>query len=65
MLLSTTDEGYDIWTDEIWVNYTTAVKGAKGDQVTVYGVVKGQKSYDTQISGSNTVPEIQARYMVE
>ncbi len=65
MLLSVTDEGYDFWSDEVWVNYFTKVAGAEGDQLTVYGVVKGQKSFETQIGGERYVPEIRARYIEE
>jgi hypothetical protein len=64
MLLSVTDMGYDIWSDEIWVNYTGHVRGADGDKLTVYGTVVGSKTYKTQI-GERYVPEIDAKYIVE
>lgn len=65
MLLSVTNEGYDFWSDEVWVNYFQKVAGAEGDQLTVYGVVKGSKSFETQIGGERYVPEIRARYIEE
>lgn len=65
ILLYVTDLGYDIWSDQIWVNYTGHVRGAQGDQLTVYGVVVGTRSYETQAGGETYVPEIDARYFVE
>ena len=65
MLLSVTDQGYGLWTDEIWVNYNQHVASAKDDTITVYGTVLGTKTYDTQIGGSRYVPEIDAKYIVE
>lgn len=65
MLLYVTDLGYDIWSDQVWVNYTGHVRGGDGDKLTVYGVVVGTKSYDTQIGGTTYVPEIDARFIVE
>jgi hypothetical protein len=51
MLLSVTNLGYDVWTDNVWVNYEGSIRGAEGDKVTIYGVVAGTKEYDTQIGG--------------
>jgi hypothetical protein len=65
MLLSVTDLGYGVWTDEIWVNYNGHIAGADGDSITVYGIVNGSKSYKTQIGGERYVPEISAKYIVE
>jgi hypothetical protein len=65
MLLSVTDLGYGFWTDEVWVNYDGHVAGAEGDMITIYGVVTGSKSYETQIGGERYVPEIDARYLAE
>jgi multidrug efflux pump subunit AcrA (membrane-fusion protein) len=65
MLLSVTDLGYDMWTDEIWVDYAGHVRGAEGDKLTVYGIVLGSKSYETKIGGENYVPQIEAVYIVE
>jgi hypothetical protein len=65
MLLAVTNEGYDIWDDNVWVDYSGSIKSAEDDVITVYGVVKGTKSYDTQIGGSTYVPQIRARYVEE
>jgi hypothetical protein len=65
MLLSVTDEGYGFWTDEIWVNYKGSVESAEEDVLTVYGTVKGSKSYETQIGGERYVPEIDAGVIEE
>lgn len=65
MLLYVTDMGYDIWSDQIWVNYTGHVRGAEGDKLTVYGTVVGSKTYKTQMGGETYVPEIDAKYIVE
>lgn len=65
MLLYTEHLGYDVWTDHIWVNYEGRVKGVEGDELTVYGIVRGFRSYETQIGGETFVPEIDAVYIVE
>ncbi len=65
MLLYVTNLGYDIWSDQIWVNYIGHVRGAQGDNLTVYGTVVGSTSYETQIGGETYVPEIDAKYIVE
>ncbi len=65
MLLYVTNLGYDIWSEQIWVNYRGHVRGAQGDQLTVYGIVTGSQSYETQIGGETFVPEVEARYIVE
>lgn len=65
MLLSVTNLGYDIWDDQIWVNYVGSIRGGEGDQLTVYGTVVGSKSYETQIGGETFVPEVDAKYVVE
>lgn len=65
MLLSVTDLGYDVWTDNVWVNYDGKIRSAEGDKVTIYGIVVGTKEYETQIGGQTYVPEIDARYIAE
>lgn len=65
MLLSVTDLGYDVWTDNVWVNYEGNIRSAEGDKLTIYGVVVGTKEYETQIGGQTYVPEIDARYIAE
>jgi hypothetical protein len=63
MLLSVTDLGYDIWTDNVWVNFNRSTKFVEDDIVTVWGPIDGSKSYDTQIGGTTFVPEMTAKYM--
>jgi hypothetical protein len=65
MLLSVTDEGFGLWDDNIWVDYNDSIKSAENDVVTVYGVVRGSKSYQTQIGGETYVPRVAARYIDE
>lgn len=65
MLLSVTDEGYGIWDDNVWVDYDHSIKSAEDDVITVYGVVRGSKSYETQIGGETYVPRITAKYIDE
>lgn len=65
MLLYVTDLGYDVWTDQVWVDYVGHVKGVEGSKLTVYGLVTGTKSYETQIGGETYVPEVLAVYIDE
>lgn len=65
MLLSVTDLGYDLWDDNIWVNYEGNIKGADGDMITVYGTMTGAESYETQIGGETYVPRMRAAYWDE
>lgn len=65
MLLSVTNEGYDIWDDNVWVNYSGSIKSAEDDVITVYGKIDGSKSYETQIGGETYVPEMTAKYIDE
>lgn len=65
MLLFVTNLGYDVWSNQIWVNYTGSVRGAQGDKLTVYGTVLGSRTYKTQIGGETYVPEVDAVYIVE
>jgi hypothetical protein len=39
MLVSQAEEGYGIWTDEIWISYYSHIPYAQDDVVTVYGTV--------------------------
>ncbi len=65
ILLSVTDEGYGFWTDNVWVDYEGTINGAEDDIITVYGVIEGTKSYETQIGGETYVPQMTAKYVVE
>ena len=63
MLVSVTNDGYGLWTDHVWVNYTGHVSQNEGDHVTFWGKVQGSKSYDTQTGGTTYVPEVTAKYV--
>ena len=65
MLLSVTNEGYGFWDDNIWVDYDGSIDSAEDDIVTVYGTMKGSKSYETQIGGETYVPRMKMRYIEE
>jgi hypothetical protein len=51
MLLSVTDEGYGLWSDNIWVNYEGTIRGAEDDVITVYGTITGDESYEPARAG--------------
>jgi hypothetical protein len=63
MLVSVTNDGYGFWDDHVWVNYTGKVAKNEDDLITIYGKVKGSKSYDTQAGGTTYVPEVNAKYI--
>lgn len=65
ILLSVTDEGYGFWDDHVWIDYNGTIRGAEGDQLTVYGTMTGTQDYDTQAGGNTTVPSMRAKYVVE
>jgi Protein of unknown function (DUF2510) len=64
-MLLAVDEEYEIWSDNIWVNYEQHVNAAEKSIITVYGEITGQKSYKTQIGGETYVPEMKAKYIEE
>jgi hypothetical protein len=63
MLLSVTDDGYGLWTDNVWVDYDHSTPANENDIVTVYGTVTGTKSYQTQGGGETYVPRMHAKYI--
>lgn len=63
LLLSVTDDGTGVWTDNVWVDYHQSLHAVTGDLITVYGTVTGTKSYDTQAGGATYVPQMDARYV--
>jgi hypothetical protein len=65
ILLSVTDEGYDFWTDHIWVDYSGEIDSAEDDIITVWGQITGSKSYETQAGGETYVPRMRAKYIGE
>ncbi|MDP9383981.1 MAG: hypothetical protein M3P50_01885 [Actinomycetota bacterium] len=65
ILLSVTDEGYGLSTDNIYVEYDRTIQPAEEDIITVYGKVVDQYSYETQIGGETYVPRIRAEIIDE
>jgi hypothetical protein len=65
ILLAVTNQGYDFWDDNVWIDYDGTIEGAEDDIITIYGTVTGSKSYETQIGGETYVPQIKAKYIVE
>jgi hypothetical protein len=66
MLVWTSCDEFDICDDPIYVPYDGfRVQGAEGDEITVYGTVKGGYEYDTQGGGTNYVPKVRANYIEE
>ena len=63
--MSVTNEGYDFWDDNVWIDYDGEIESAKDDIITIYGTVTGSKSYETQIGGETYVPQIRAKYIEE
>ncbi len=65
MLLAVTDEGYGFWDDNVYVEYDGTIQGAEDDVITIFGKVRGQYSYETQIGGETFVPQIDAEIIDE
>lgn len=65
MRLNVTNDGYGFWDDDVWVDYEGEIDSAEDDVVTIYGTVTGEKSYDTEIGGSRSIPQIEMRYVEE
>lgn len=58
-----TKGSYDIWTDTIYVSYTGTIAAVQDNIVTVYGTIKGSKTYESQANYNITLPEIEAKYV--
>jgi hypothetical protein len=65
MRLQVTDQGYGIWTDDIWVDYEGTTSATREDVITVYGTMTGVKTYETQIGGERSIPQMSAKYINE
>jgi len=63
MLLSVTNEGYGLWDDNVWVDYSGHNSYVDNNLITVYATVTGTKSYTTQAGGETYVPEVRAKYI--
>lgn len=58
ILLSTGDYNSDL----VYVDYNGANDFVENDHVTIYGVLKGDKSYNTRI-GTNNLPYMEGKYI--
>jgi hypothetical protein len=66
MLVSVTDEGYGMWTDNVDVAFDGALKKVyENNIVTVYGTCVGQFSYTSVAGYDETVPLIHAKYVTK
>ena len=66
MLVSVTDEGYGMWTDNVDVAFDGALKHVyENNIVTVYGTCVGQFSYTSVAGYDETVPLIHAKYVTK
>ena len=64
MLVSVTDEGYGMWTDNVDVAYDGALRHVfTEDIVTVWGTCVGQYSYTSDAGYQMTVPLIHAKFV--
>lgn len=58
--LSVTDNGYDYWSDEIYVTYTDSTDVVADDLVTVYGILTGGVTYMSMANYQITIPGMEA-----
>lgn len=63
MLVNITKGEYEIWSNPVYVTFHQHITGTEKSIITFWGEVKGTKSYETKIGGSNEVPEIDAKYV--
>lgn len=57
---------YDIWDDTVYVDYTYSKGESKileDDIITMYGTLKGSKSYTTVLGAKVTIPKLDAKYI--
>lgn len=65
MIISVTNKGYGIWSDEIHLLLDPSL-GANADEndlIQIWGTITGSFSYDTAMGGTNTIPQILVRYL--
>lgn len=66
MRVNVTKGKYDIWDDTVYVNYTYSEGESKfleDDIITMYGTLKGSKTYTTVLGSSVTIPQFDAKYI--
>jgi hypothetical protein len=64
-IASVTDDGYGVWTDNVWVDVQPSIaqQVCTGTILTFWGVVVGPHTYTTTLNGSVTIPEINVKYI--
>ena len=64
-IASVTDEGYNIWTNNIWadVDPSIATHVCNDTIIRFWGEVVGPYTYTTTLNGSITIPEINIKYL--
>lgn len=60
MLLSVTNQGYGIWTDNVYVEYNQPTQAVEDDVVTVYGMLNGTQTYTSEANYQITIPDLVA-----
>ena len=56
--VNVTNEGYDIWDDDIYVTYIGTTPAVEDDIVDIYGTLSGGESYETQMGLERTIPSM-------
>ncbi|MFC6170491.1 hypothetical protein [Loigolactobacillus jiayinensis] len=56
--VNVTNEGYDIWDDDIYVTYIGTTPAVEDDVVDIYGTLSGGESYETQMGLERTIPSM-------
>jgi hypothetical protein len=64
-IASVTDDGYGVWTDNVWVDVQPSIaqQVCTGTILTFWGGVVGPYTYTTTLNGSLTIPEINVKYI--
>ncbi len=63
MQVYVTNNGWDIWTDQVIVVFPDAVDVYKDDKVHIWGEVSGSQSYESQAGWNITAPKVMAKYV--
>ncbi len=65
--IQVTPGDYGLWTDTVYVTYTLPAGESKfleNDIVDFYGECKGEYTYTTVLGSTNTIPRVDAKYML-
>ena len=66
MRVNVTKGSYGIWEDTVYANYTYSEGESKileDDIITMYGTIKGTKTYTTVLGSSVTIPQLDVKYI--